>query len=267
MLVAGCQMDLAWQDPDTNLRRAAVHVRRAKAAGARLIALPEMFATGFSMDAQAIAAEGARVERWMREAAAREGVYLIGGLAAPHLDPAQPPENLALVVDPRGEVMARYSKIHPFTLAGEHEHFSAGEALHTVEIEGVAVTPLVCYDLRFTELFRLRAARTDLFVVIANWPEARRHHWSILLRARAVECQAFTLGVNRVGEAPASEAARRYVGDSALIDPLGEARATAAMGEGLVMGQVDAAEVAALRARYTFIADRREDLYAQLRSV
>lgn len=255
--VAGVQMDLAWEDPAENLARAARHIARAAADGARLVALPEMFATGFSMRSTEMASHAEATVRFLSEAAARHGVTLIGGFADPC--PALP-RNAAAVFDPDGAERARYHKIHPFSLAREHEHFEGGDRLTHVEVEGVRVTVLVCYDLRFPELFRAAASRTDLFVVIANWPEARRDAWSTLLKARAIENQCFVLGVNRVGEGNGL----RYTGDSALISPLGELRSAGAGAELLVAGVVDAAEVEDVRRRFSFLADRRPDVYANL---
>lgn len=257
LTVAGVQPDIAWEQPDANLRQADEAVARAAADGARLVVLPEMFATGFSMNAPAMARHADQIGRWLAEAARRHGVWVLAGLAVPG---EARPRNEARLVDPEGQLRAAYHKVHPFTLAREHEHFEAGGALATVEVEGVRVTPLVCYDLRFPELFRAAAAHTDLFVVVANWPEARRAHWRALLHARAIENQAYVLGVNRVGEGDRL----RYVGDSVLHDPLGEAVATAAAQPGRVQGVVDAAVVRDVRARYSFLADRRPTVYAGL---
>ena len=122
------------------------------------------------------------------------------------------------------------------------------------------VTPLICYDLRFGEIFRARAETTDLFVVIANWPEARREHWRILLRARAIENQAWLLGVNRVGEGDGL----RYAGDTMLVDPLGDVQASAAGQSALICARVDPSRVAEVRARFGFLADRRPSVYRSL---
>lgn len=257
LTVAGVQPDIAWEQPDTNLRRADEAVARAAADGARLVVLPEMFATGFSMNAEAMASHADVIGAWVTAAARRHSVWLLAGLAVPG---EARPRNEARLVDPDGQMQAAYHKVHPFSLAREHEHFEGGTTIATVEVEGVRITPLVCYDLRFPELFRAAAARTDLFVVVANWPEARRTHWRALLQARAIENQAFVLGVNRVGEGDRL----RYAGDSVLHDPLGEALATAAAQPGRVQGVVHAAQVRDVRARYSFLADRRPTVYAGL---
>jgi predicted amidohydrolase len=250
MLVAGVQFDLAWEDPAENFRRAAPLLERAAGAGAQLVALPEMFATGFSMDAAAVAKHAEATKSWLAAQAKRLGLHVIGGYA----EPGEPrPKNALSLFAPDGRELLHYQKIHPFSLAGEDRHFSGGAAVATATVEGVRVTPVICYDLRFPELFRAAVDATDLFVVIANWPEKRRHAWSTLLAARAIESQCFVLGVNRVGAASGEP----HCGDSALLDPFGLARASAAGEAAIVLGSVDANEVAQVRARFPFLADRR----------
>jgi predicted amidohydrolase len=265
MRIAALQLDIAWEDPATNLARADALASRAAAAGARLAVLPEMFNTGFTMDAERAAAHAKRTRDGLAAIAARHGLWLIGGYAepgVPGLDgaPDARPRNAASLFAPTGEETLRYHKIHPFSLAGEHEHYDGGTALFTAEVDGLRVTPLICYDLRFPEPFRAAAGRTDLFVVIANWPAARRNAWRTLLRARAIENQVWLLGVNRVGEGDGLS----YAGDSALIDPLGETHAEVAHAETVLLGEVDAVTVTDARTRFSFLADRKPEVYAGL---
>jgi len=163
---------------------------------------------------------------------------------------------MALVVSPDGSV-ARYAKIHPFSYGGEHLHYAPGDRVVTVEIDGVRVTPFVCYDLRFPEPFRAAAAETDLYVVVANWPELRREHWKTLLRARAIENQAYVAGVNRVGDGDGLH----YAGDSAAVSPLGETLAEGDEQERVLLADVEPEEVAKLRARFPALEDRRPEAY------
>ncbi len=255
--IAGVQMDIAWEDPTANLERADTYVAEAAKTGARVVVLPEMFATGFSMNSLAMAAHAPAVRAWVGEASKRHGVWLLAGFAEPG---SERPRNAAALYDPEGAEQLRYHKVHPFSLAREDEHFEGGTMLPTADVEGIRVTALVCYDLRFPELFRARSDETDLFVVIANWPEPRRMHWSTLLRARAIEAQAYVLGVNRVGSGDTLS----YVGDSVLLDPLGETVATAGEAAGVFGGEVDAGAVAAARAKYSFLADRKPEVYRWL---
>ncbi|HYH49741.1 MAG TPA: nitrilase-related carbon-nitrogen hydrolase, partial [Acidimicrobiia bacterium] len=153
---------------------------------------------------------------------------------------------------PGGE-LHHYDKIHPFTYSGEHEHYAAGTRRITVDVEGIRVTPFVCYDLRFADEFWTEAQRTDCYVVVANWPAARRAHWQALLVARAIENQAYVVGVNRVGEG----GGLAYAGDSRIIDPLGEVLAGGAGGETILLADVEPDVVTATRKRFPFLADRR----------
>jgi predicted amidohydrolase len=254
MKIALIQMDIAWEDVLENHRRAAKMLAEAASGGARLAILPEMFNTGFSMDSRRIAQPpGGQSETFLREQAAKHDLWILASIPEAG-EPA--PRNMALLVSPTGSVI-RYAKIHPFSFAGEHEHYAAGESVVTAEVEGLRVTPFVCYDLRFPEPFRVAAAETDLFAVVANWPDERREHWRILLRARAIENQAFVAGVNRVGDG----GRLHYAGDSAVISPLGEALAEGDDREGVLFAEVDPAGVRKLRSRFPALNDRRPDAY------
>src|SRR5690242_1290015 len=250
--VAGVQHDIVWEDRDANFARLAPQIAAAASAGARLIALTEMFSTGFSMDADRVAEPtGGPSATFLGEQAAAHGIWVCGSV--PERDPGvAKPANRLLLAGPDGTVH-RYDKIHPFSYAGEQEHYAAGSALVTVPVDDVAVSLFVCYDLRFADEFWAVADRTDLYVVVANWPESRRLHWQTLLRARAIENQAYVLGVNRVG----AGGKLTYAGDSCVIDPMGEVLASAAGTETLVLADVDPEVVRATRKRFPFLADRR----------
>jgi predicted amidohydrolase len=252
--IALLQTDIAWEDVPENHRRAAKMLSEASAGGARLAILPEMFCTGFSMKADRIAQPpGGPSETFLRGQAAALDLWIIASLPEAG-EPA--PRNMALVVSPGGSV-TRYAKIHPFSYSGENNHYAAGDRVVTVAIDGVRVTPFVCYDLRFPEPFRLAAADTDLFAVVANWPDERREHWRTLLRARAIENQAYVAGVNRVGDG----GRLHYAGDSAVISPLGETLAEGADKKMVLSADVEPATVQRLRSRFPALNDRRPDAY------
>ncbi len=255
MRVALIQMDIAWENPKANHARAEEHLRRAAEAGADLAILPEMFATGFSMNAAKIAQPpGGSTETWLRAAARRLSLHVIAGVA----ESSSPlPVNNALLISPRGEVQ-RYSKLHPFSLVGEEKHFRGGDGVVTWNLGGVRLTPQVCYDLRFPEPFRVAAGETDVFIVIANWPDRRRLAWQTLVRARAIENQAYLVAVNRVGE---DGDGVHFAGDSAAISPWGEVLASAAEIETVLIVDIDPKEVADARAKFTALADRRPRAY------
>jgi omega-amidase len=252
MRVAAIQSDIAWEQPETNFRRLGPWIEAAAAAGARLVALPEMFACGFSMATDRVAEppEGPST-RFLREQAARHRLWLAGSL--PERPPAADrPFNTLVVAGPDGE-LSRYRKIHPFSYAGEDRHYAAGGERLIVAVEGLRLALFVCYDLRFADEFWALAADADAYLVVANWPDTRRRHWSALLEARAIENQAYVVGVNRVGEGDSL----RYAGDSRIVDPMGETLAAAAGGETMILADVDPARTADVRRRLPFLPDRR----------
>jgi predicted amidohydrolase len=252
MRVAAIQHDIVWEDPKANFEALAPRVAGAAAAGARLVVLTEMFATGFSMNVAATAEPvGGPATSFLIEQAQRHDVWLAGSVAERNED-ANRPFNTLVLAAPDGAVH-RYRKIHPFTHAREHEHFAAGDRHVTVEVDGMRVTLFVCYDLRFADEFWATGAATDAYVVPANWPETRRVHWRTLLRARAIENQAYVVGVNRVG----SGGRLYYAGDSMIVDPMGEILASAAGREATLLCEIDAATVTATRDRFRFLQDRR----------
>lgn len=250
--VAALQFEIAWEDPERNFARLEPWIERATEMDATLLVLPEMYACGFSMNTEAIAEppDGPSVS-FLRDRAAEHGIWIAGSVPVRWPD-ADKPSNSLLVAGPGGE-LHRYDKIHPFTYAKEHEHYQAGESFATIEIEGVRFTLFVCYDLRFADEFWATAAETDAFLVVANWPEARRHHWTALVQARAIENQAYVVAVNRVGQG----GRLRYTGDSRIVGPRGELLASASEQEALLVADLDSEAVARTRAEFPFLADRR----------
>jgi predicted amidohydrolase len=257
MKVAAIQHDIVWEDRDATLSRLGPQIAQAAATGARLAAVTEMFATGFSMRTHhtAESLDGPTVT-WMHERAAEHGMWVAGSVPLRADDPADEgpaglPSNSLLVVGPDG-TRHRYDKVHPFSYAGEHERFRPGTGSAVIELEGTRIGLSVCYDLRFADLYWDREDEVDLELIVANWPDARRHHWRTLLDARAIEGQLYVMGVNRVGSGGKLD----YAGDSRIVDPMGEVLAAGAGGETILVAEVDPAVVAATRERFPFRADR-----------
>jgi len=257
MKVALIQHDIVWEDAHATRTRLEPLVAEAAANGARLVVLTEMFATGFSMDtATSAEAPGGPTEQWLADQARTHGIWLIGSIAQRAPD-AQKAMNNATVAGPDGQ-RHRYTKIHPFSYGYEDRFYVGGDQFLTVDIEGVRTSIFVCYDLRFADEFWALAHDTDLYVVVANWPEPRRMHWRTLLAARAIENQAYVVGANRVGSAPRLE----YTGDSLVLDPLGAVLAEGNSpdergAETILSADVDPQVVRDVRAKFGFLADRR----------
>jgi predicted amidohydrolase len=249
--LAVVQHDIVWEDKAANFARLAPMVEAAAATGARLVVLTETFSTGFSMRTDVTAEpEGGPSSQFLLAQAAAHRVWVCG--SCPEVaTPGQPPFNTLVLAGPDGTVH-RYRKVHRFAYGGEDGSFSAGDERVGVTIEGLRVGLYVCYDLRFADDWWEVAPDTDLYLCVANWPSARRHHWRTLLAARAIENQAYVVGANRVGSGGGND----YAGDSAIVDPLGEVLASGAGTEALLVAEVDAARVAQVRADLPFLADR-----------
>ena len=251
MRVTGIQHDIVWEDGPATCAQLAPAVAEAAEGGADLVVLTEMFATGFSMDPGRIAEDpGGPVEQFLCEQAEANRVAVAGSIA--QWGPDGRAQNVLVLADPSG-VRARYAKIHPFSYGGEDRHYAPGEEVVTVEIGGARVTPFVCYDLRFATEFWDAAEQTDCYLVVANWPRERTAHWSALLAARAIENQAYVVGVNRVGTGGGLD----YAGGSEILDPWGVTLDHLADRPGVVSATVDPAEVSRIRSRYPFLQDRR----------
>jgi predicted amidohydrolase len=253
MRVAAAQMNIAWHDREQNYARARCMAEKAKEAGAVLFVLPEMFSTGFSM-ASDITAEplNGPTPSFLRSIAAEMGMTVIGGFVLSGNEPK--PQNVSLAVNERGDDLALYAKIHQIALLGETASYSPGYSPETFELVGIRAACLICYDLRFPELFRTLADECTLMIVIASWPASRQAHWDLLLRARAIENQNYVIGVNRVGEGGGLV----FNGGSAIIDPLGEVLSRGNEKESVVIADVEPARVAEVRSEFPFLKDRKE---------
>ena len=255
MQVVGVQSDIQWEDREANHKRVRRLVEAARPQRGGIIVLPEMFASGFSMNTAATTDAPAGKSSTFVSALAKEvGVYVVAGVVNSYQRDSACHCNESLIVSPDGKEVARYQKIHPFTLGGESDHYQAGEKIVVTDVGGWKVCPFVCYDLRFPEIFRVGASKgAELFVVIANWPAARVHHWTTLLQARAIENQAYVVGVNRAGKDPKFE----YPGRSLIVDPTGKVVADAGDREGTMQATLDRALLERTRTTLPFLKDMR----------
>ena len=214
------QSTLYWEDPARNLEMFAKKIEDLQEE-TDLIALPEMFTTGFTMNPQ-LAAEPAngRALQWMGQMAASRNCVICGSVA---VEDQGKYYNRFFWVRPDGS-FETYDKRHLFTFAGENKDYAKGSGKLIVELKGWRIMPLICYDLRFPVWSRNRYREGkgfdyDALLYIASWPATRSHAWRIMMMARAIENQAYVIGVNRLG-VDGNEI--QYTGDSAVINPLGE---------------------------------------------
>ncbi|MFU8765991.1 MAG: amidohydrolase [Haliea sp.] len=212
------------------------------AGGSDLIVLPEMFTTGFSMNALGNAEEpGGATEQWLLSQARQRDCAITGSIAVREGDAVY---NRMLFATPEG--VSHYDKRHLFRMAGEHQRYAAGRERVVVSWRGWRIHLQVCYDLRFPVFGRNRQDY-DLMLFVANWPSARRLHWRALLQARAIENLACVVGVNRIGE---DARGLDYAGDSMAVNAEGRLLADLENKNGTVSVVLSGAELVAYRERF-----------------
>lgn len=248
------QSELHWENKAKNLALFTEKIASI-AETTDVIVLPEMFTTGFTMNAKPLTETmNGEVIEWMKQQAKNKNAAIVGSIIIEEkvISPSGRPRgayfNRLIWAQPNG-VVYHYDKRHLFRMANEHETFSSGNSRLIVEWKGWKICPLVCYDLRFpvwsrNKEFKVQSLKFkvdlqsdnkarnlehetlnpkpvfDLLIYVANWPEARKEPWSKLLEARAIENQVYVVGVNRVG-LDGKEIS--YSGNSAVIDPKGNA--------------------------------------------
>jgi len=252
--VVALQLNVAWENKTANFARVRSLLTAAAPEPGSLVALPEMFATGFSMNAATIAeAQNGETAQFLATTARSFEITLVGGAAVSESDGSY--RNQALAFSPAGACLGAYSKMRLFTPGQEDQHYAAGDRPMVFSWGETRVAPFICYDVRFPELFRAaaRAGQPELFVVIANFPAKRITHWIRLLQARAIENQAWVMGVNRIGQDPFYT----YNGRSLIVDPQGEVVADAGEYEGAIEAILDLEALRKYRAGLPFLMDLR----------
>lgn len=241
------QADLHWHDAAAN-RRLFDDAIGGIAGATDLIVLPEMFSTGFTMDArsQAEPMHGESMQ-WMRDQAEARQAAVCGSLI---IEVDEQYFNRFILMRPDGRFEC-YDKRHLFRLANEDHYYSAGNTPVIFELNGWRVCPLVCYDLRFPVWSR-NQNHYDLLLYVANWPSRRHHAWQTLIRARAIENQAYVAAVNRCGtdgnDLP-------YLGGSAILDYLGQDLADLGEAPGHASQQLSLEDLRTFRDRFPFYRD------------
>jgi predicted amidohydrolase len=255
-------------DKGANLERAAELVAESAAAGAELVVLPEKWNLLAAPEEIVAGAEGldgpslTEAAGWARE----HGIALVAGSISERVEGEERPFNTSCLFDRDGELVATYRKIHMFDVDvggvsyRESEAEQPGAEIVAGEVDGVRVGLTVCYDLRFPELYRILAvggARV-LTVPSAFTRETGRDHWEVLVRARAIENQAFVVAANQHGEAPP-----HYVsyGRSMIADPWGVILAQAPDGEGYAMADLDFERLERIRSELPSLANRADAAY------
>jgi predicted amidohydrolase len=267
MRVAAVQLN-ATDERDRNLEVAETLVRDAAAAGADLVALPEKWTFLGPPEGIAEAAEPlsgpsiSAASEWAR----RLGIHLLAGSYPERLAGSQKPFNTSVMLGPDGEIVSVYRKLHMFDVDvggiayRESEAEDPGDEIVVSNVDGVLVGLSVCYDLRFPELYRIMALRdARVFTVPAAFTERTgRDHWEVLLRARAIENQAFVVAPNQIGDAPPHY---RSYGHSMIVDPWGLVVARAPDTEGFVIAELDLETQERIRESLPSLRNRRPTAY------
>lgn len=256
--IALAQMDVRWADPAANLATARKMIALAASAGANLVVLPELWGSGYDLTHAADYATSVDDGLFGEMAAlAREyGLHIAGSLLE---ESAGQVYNTCALLGPRG-LVGCYRKLHRFSLMQEERYLAAGDRPALLsDLPWGATGLVICYDLRFPELFRGYAiAGARLVVIPAQWPAPRIDHWRTLLRARAIENQCVVAGCNRVGTDPNNV----FAGASAVVGPWGEVLVEGDGDPALLLAQVDLAAVDEARQRIPVLHDRRPECYS-----
>ena len=247
-LIGIVQYDIEWCDWEANRVKLSdmLSTDRLNRDGLDVIVLPEMFMTGFVTDAAVVAKYADATLAFMHEVAERLDAAVVGSVVVRDDNEYR---NRMYFVKPTGEV-EWYDKRHLFSIGGEAERFTAGEERKVVEWRGVRYLLEVCYDLRFPVWSRQRGDY-DAIIYSALWPKPRRDVWRTLLKARAIENQAYVIGVNRVGSEPELE----YVGDSAVIDARGRYVVDSGDKQGVYVVEINLEEQIKFRERFNVARD------------
>lgn len=253
MRLALAQLDITFENKLVNKETALQFIKHATSEKVDIILFPEMTLTGFSMNTSIIGETNKETIEFFKEISSKFNIIIGFG----YVEGTSNSKNKYSIVSPHQGELINYSKIHLFSFASENEFYESGNELSFLNTFGFTICPLICYDLRFPEIFQIASKTSNLITVAANWPIERREHWITLLRARAIENQCFIAGINRVGEGNGLN----YSGDSMIIDPLGNIISNLYMEEGLVIADISPSDVTAVREHFRLKDDRKEILY------
>jgi predicted amidohydrolase len=248
MKIALVQTNLIWENPIENRSHLAQKITGFMEE-VDLIVLPEMFASGFTMNPKAVAETmTGETIAWLQHLAQAKVCAITGSLV---IEQNGNYYNRLVFVYPNGELKT-YDKRHLFTLAGEDKVYTAGKEKLIIDYKGFRICPLICYDLRFP-VFARNVEDYDVLLYVANWPKPRINAWDILLKARAVENMIYAIGVNRIGT---DNNNLEYVGHSQAIDFLGNYLLEPQETEGVFIVELDKEKLLETRSKLAFLDDR-----------
>ncbi len=249
MKIGLIQYNPEWEDKLKNQEKLNYLLSQEKREESILI-FPEMTLTGFTMKASSFAeALNGESFNYFSSVAEKNNAHVFAGIIE---SAGSQFYNSLLHIDPKGKLKSVYRKIHPFSYSTEDKHYLKGKETVITNLNDWNIGLSICYDLRFPELYRYYGkARTELIIVIANWPDTRIEHWRTLLKARAIENQCYVAGVNRVGNDPKL----KYNGCSSLFDPMGKEIISSSDKETILTADININYVKEVRAKLPFLND------------
>lgn len=251
MKISLFQFSPVWENKNLNMQN-VLSVLKKKSELGDIIVFPEMTLTGFSMNASSLA-----------EKMCDQTIAFFAGIASKYKADVFAGfiekngigfYNTLFHIDSKGNLKAKYRKIHPFSFSKENKFYKAGDRIVVTKVKGWKIGLSICYDLRFPELFRFYAKqKVDLILNIANWPDARIEHWRALLKARAIENQCYVAAVNRVGK----DLKLNYNGYSSIFDPMGKEIISKKNIETILSADLDKKFLEDVRRKLPFLNDIR----------
>ena len=251
-----CQFPIQFLDWKKNSKKAIEYIRMASFQDSDFIIFPEMTLTGISRDVSTMADFNNKNLIFFQAAAKKYKIAIGFGWGKPKDDKL---ENHYTVIDPSGNILSDYIKLHPFSYGGEDKCFVSGSSFSTFFYCGFHIATFVCYDLRFPEIFQAASKECDFIIVSANWPKERALHWKTLGRARAIENQIYLAACNCVGKMESLV----YSGDSALFSPEGEILCSLSGSEGLLTYSITN-HVKLIRENFPVKQDRKISYYKSI---
>lgn len=256
MKIALGQTNIIWEDKNKNIEKCKIMIEKASKNNCDIIVFPEMSLTGFTMNTEKMSEnfENSKTIKFFSEMSKKYNIYIGFGLSIKENEKSL---NKFIVCDDKGNIICNYSKIHPFSFGMEKDYYMGGESVESFSLKGIKCSPLICYDLRFPEIFQICSKESLIIFVIANWPSERINHWDLLLKSRAIENQCFIAGVNRTGK----DITLNYNGHSRIINPFGESLTELTEEESLIIYDIEPKEAVEYRKSFKLKLDRREDIY------
>lgn len=260
MKIALISLNQKWEDKNHNLFRCQKLIEKASYMKSSLAIFPEMTLTGFSMNTKFIEEDfnNSPSISHFKELSQKYNIWIIAGIVFKSNQSKS--KNSLIVLSPSGKLELSYTKIHPFTFAGEEQYFEAGNCLSKMQIEEFKFGFSICYDLRFPELFSSLSKECDVLINIANWPKKRIIHWKTLLQARAIENQTFMIGVNRTGT---DGNGLIYIKSSKIASANGDFLKPISNNREIDIYELNKQDLIDFKIRFSTYKDRRLDVYRQ----